>query len=179
MAANDYYTSFDHGRRQDAPLPPLPPTSPHPVRPTVDTDMTSSHSPVGATTQSPFEDHAYPANTMPHNPYGPAPGEDTAYHGSAGDYYASQNRPHDPFTDQNAIPLHAQQPKTDSPSKYNADPEGRAPLVGSYMTADPRSKKKGFFRKKIAWVAYGLAVIQTAVFIGEIIHNGRMRARAF
>ncbi|KAK7529520.1 rhomboid family membrane protein [Phyllosticta citribraziliensis] len=172
MASHDYYSSSNHDRREDAPLPPLPPQSTQPICPYVDTSMTSSHSPVGATTQSPFEDHAYPANNIPHNPYGPGPGEDTAYHGSAGDYYGSQTRPTDPFTDHNAIPLHSQQPKTDSPSKYNADPEGHAPLVGDYMGQAPRSKKKkGFFKKKMSWVAYGLAVIQTAVFIGEIIHN--------
>ncbi|KAH7041999.1 rhomboid family membrane protein [Macrophomina phaseolina] len=175
MAANDYYSSFNHGRREDAPLPPVPPTSsplpsPHPTRPHIDTQNLESygnsypsahshpsahthhtgHSPVS----SPFTDNAYPAypqnSHMPPNPYGPAYGDDdTAYHGAAA---YGQHRPSDtdPFGDGNAIPLHAQQPKMDaSPGRYNMDPEGQAPLVGGDGMRRDRSRRHK--KKKDGW----------------------------
>lgn len=210
MAANDYYSSFNHGRREDAPLPPVPQASPsplpspHPTRPHIDTQnlgnygnsYPSAHSHPSAHTHhtghspvsSPFTDNAYPTypqnSHMPPNPYGPTGyeygGDDTAYHGAAG---YGQHRPNDtdPFADGNAIPLHAQQPKTDaSPSRYNNDPEGQAPLVGGDGMRRDRSrrhkkKKDGWFTGKIPWVVYTLTVVQIAVFIGEVIKNGKLR----
>ncbi|EOD46789.1 putative rhomboid family membrane protein [Neofusicoccum parvum UCRNP2] len=190
MAANDYYDSFHPSRRQDAPLPPVPAgsaspvpsmPSPHPTRPHIDTQnlgqygnsYPSAHSHPSAHTHhtghspvnSPFTDNAYPAypqnSHIPANPYGPTHADDdTAYHGAGA-----------------AIPLHSKQP---SPSRYNADPEGNAPLVagpdgnGMRRERSRRHKKKdGWFTGKIPWVVYTLTIVQIAVFIGEIIKNGK------
>lgn len=211
MAANDYYASYNAGRREDAPLPPVPAgspspiPSPHPMRPHIDTQnlqqygnsFPSAHSvhshPSAHTHQtghspvvgSPFTDNAYPAypqnSHIPPNPYGPVHGDDdTSYHGP-GAY--GQQRPlnSDPFVDNNAIPLHAQNPKNDaSPSRYNADPEGHSPLVGGpdgmRRSHSRRHKKKnGWFTGKIPWVVYTLTVFQIGVFVGEIIKNGKHR----
>ncbi|KAL1639887.1 hypothetical protein SLS58_007474 [Diplodia intermedia] len=213
MAANDYYNSYNAGRREDAPLPPVPPSStpsplpsPHPTRPHIDTQNLQSygnsypsahsvhsvhshpsahtyhtgHSPVG----SPFTDQAYPAYPQgthpPTNPYGPVHGDDdTAYHG-AGSYGQYRPMDNDPFADGSAIPLHAQQPKMDaSPSRYNGDPEGQAPLVGGpdgmrRERSRRHKKKSGWFSGKITWVVFTLTVVQIAVFIGEIIKNATL-----
>ncbi|KAF2817636.1 rhomboid-domain-containing protein [Mytilinidion resinicola] len=166
MAANDYYN--DPPLRINQPLPPdphlnnpLPPTplstSPHP-RPTGATPI----SPVA----SPFDDHTYPDYPTTSRPT-PSNYGDTGYHGAGGGY--QQNPYHDssdPFTDQNAIPLHSQQSlqgKMDaSPTRYNADPESRFPR---------EKKKKGWFSGKITWVVYILTTVQIGVFIGELIKN--------
>lgn len=206
MAANDYYSSFNPGRREDAPLPPVPPSSspsplpsPHPTRPHIDTQnlenyghsYPSAHSHPSAHTyhtghspvSSPFTDNAYPSYPQdthpPPNPYGPVHSDDdTAYHG-AGAYGQHGRGDNDPFGDNQAIPLHAQQPKLDaSPSRYNGDPEGQAPLVGGpggmrRERSRRQQKKGGWFSGRITWVVFTLTVVQIAVFIGEIIRNGR------
>ncbi|KAF2140704.1 uncharacterized protein K452DRAFT_200449, partial [Aplosporella prunicola CBS 121167] len=182
MAANDYYNP----RRADAPLPPLPPPSPQPVRPQVDTQNLYNNSPImhsnPASAQSPFDDRSYPAYPNPsHNPYGPDANEDTAYHGNAGMYgqppHPYEQTPTDPFGDSNAIPLHSQNPKLEaSPSRYNADPEYQYPLVGdpAQRKSDRRRHKKrkqGWFTGKITWVVFILTLVEICVFIAEIARN--------
>ena len=165
MAANEYYSSSFPSRREDAPLPPVPSSSPGP-RPANSTPGVN----VSPAT-SPFDDHAYPEYPAASKPTQQNFG-DTGYYGASG---RTQN-PHnsDPFIDQNAIPLQPQSynPKMEgSPTRYNADPEGRYPLNGG-GTMGQRRKKKGWFSGKVTWVCYILTTVQVAVFIGELIKNG-------
>ena len=165
MAANEYYSSSFPSRREDAPLPPVPSSSPGP-RPANSTPNVNI-SPVA----SPFDDRAYPEYPAASKPTQQNFG-DTGYYGAS---EQTQN-PHnsDPFIDQNAIPLQPQSynPKMEgSPTRYNADPEGRYPLNGG-GTMGQRRKKKGWFSGKVTWVCYILTTVQVAVFIGELIRNG-------
>lgn len=57
-----------------------------------------------------------------------------------------------------------------SPTRYNADPEGRYPLNGG-GTMGQKRKKKGWFSGGVTWVCYILTTVQVAVFIGELIRN--------
>lgn len=152
MAANDYYnTSYPPtGQQQgtthsktDGALPPLPSSQ-------------TQHS------ASPFDDDRYYQTPNSSGALGGYPSHNTSYSGHQ-----------DPFTDQNAIPLHAQ-PKTDghkldddSPTRYNADPEAYP------RPSRKRSKKKkGWFSGRVTWVVYILTTVQIAVFVGELIKNG-------
>jgi hypothetical protein len=153
MAANDYYntsqppTGQQHGTipgRTDDALPAHPP--PH------------SQTPV-----SPFEDDRYYQTPNSSGALGGYPSHDTSY-----------SHQQDPFTDHNAIPLHAQ-PKTDanrldngSPTRYNADPEG----YPGPSRKRSKKKKKGWFSGRITWVVYTLTIVQIGVFVGELIKNG-------
>jgi hypothetical protein len=155
MAANDYYntsyppTGQQHGTthgRTDDPLPPLP--------------SNQSQNSV-----SPFEDHRYYQTPNSSGALGGYPSHDTSY-----------SNQQDPFTDHNAIPLHAQ-PKTDtnklddgSPTRYNADPE--AYPRPSRKRSKKKKKKKGWFSGRVTWVVYILTTVQIGVFVGELIKNG-------
>jgi hypothetical protein len=153
MAANDYYnTSY-------------PPTGQH--------QGTTHGKPDGAVSpisnnqshNSPFDDNHYYQTPNSSGALGGYPSHNTSYSGQ-----------HDPFTDHNAIPLHAQ-PKMDgsghklndgSPTRYNADPEAYP------RPSRKRSKKKkeGWFSGRITWVVYILTTVQIGVFVGELIKNG-------
>lgn len=37
-----------------------------------------------------------------------------------------------------------------------------------------RRQKKGFFKKKLAWVTYTLTLVQIVVFIVELVKNGTL-----
>lgn len=161
MAANDYYnhtymTSAHHDpdSRTNAPLPPAP-----------GNQSQQSISPV----TSPFDDRNrfdYPSNTNLTQHQAPM-GYDTSYHGASspapGVARYNTNQSHDPFADQNAIPLRQQHGKT---AGYQADPEGR--MYG----VPEKKKKKGWFSGRITWVVYILTTIQVGVFVGELIKNG-------
>jgi hypothetical protein len=154
MAANDYYntsytpTGQQHSTphgRTDDALPPLP----------------SNHS---QTPVSPFEDNHYYQTPNSSGALGGYPSHDTSY-----------SHQQDPFTDHNAIPLHAQ-PKTDtnklddgSPTRYNADPEA---FPRPSRKRSKKKKKEGWFSGRITWVVYILTIVQIGVFVGELIKNG-------
>ena len=172
MAANDYYNSqpgqqsSSHANpyaRPDAALPPLP--SNH---------TQHSVSPVS----SPFDDRPYHSSGAlggyPDTSYSSnnASSTNTAYHNR---YDSPSGQPNDPFTDHNAIPLHAQ-PKMDShgpdgsPNRYYNDPEQYPVPPREKRKRSP--KKKGWFSGRITWVVYILTTVQIGVFVGEIIKNG-------
>ncbi|KAJ9638900.1 hypothetical protein H2199_006760 [Coniosporium tulheliwenetii] len=178
MAANDYYNprenspySSPYNRREDAPLPPVPSTSPYP-RPRIDTPSTTNVSPV----TSPFDDREYPA--YPHSSQQGLTA-DSAYYG-AGE--RRHSRMSDPFTDHNAIQLQSQAPKLDgSPTRYNADPEGSElhgqPLGAASAQRQPsrrarKKKRKGWLSGRVTWVVYILSTVQVGVFIAEIVKQG-------
>jgi hypothetical protein len=189
MAANDYYTdshsqdtAYNGGRRQDAPLPPVPPIQ-HPA------DSTSSVniSPV----TSPFSDQAYPTYPHPsqHNlqtPHSKSPAPTYYSHGpdAAGSRYSYGG---DPFGDQNAIPLQTQgynnKPLPDvntSPTYAMGEAEQALPPPGrksrradGYQDRDERDRrKKGWFTGGITWAVFLLSSIQLIVFIVELVKNG-------
>jgi hypothetical protein len=172
MAANDYYnsTGTTHSSptthhnpydRTDAPLPPVPGNN----------HSTQSISPVS----SPFDDHnrydyssthnlTQSQTHVPHSPtttYG-----DTSYHG-ASPY--NNHTHHDPFADQNAIPLQQHGKMNESPTRYQADPEGRYYPQGY---GSEKKKKKGWLSGRVTWVVYILTAVQCGVFVGELIKNG-------
>lgn len=160
MAANDYYntsyppTGQQHSKTDNA-LPPIP-----------SNQTQHSVSPIS----SPFDDNTYPpypskqqSNT--HVSGGQAGYPDTSY--SNAYTPPAQYNSHDPFTDQNAIPLQSQTKLDDgSPTRYNSDPERFGPGV------EKRRKKKGWFSGRVTWVVYILTVAQIGVFVGELIKNG-------
>lgn len=150
MAANDYYnTSYNPPHAR--PDPALPPL-PHSQAPS----------------PSPFEDDAYYNTQHSSGALGGYPSHSTSHGGQQ-----------DPFTDQNAIPLHTQ-PKMDgsgrsklddgSPTRYNADPEA----LPRPSRKRSKKKKKGRFSGRITWVVYVLTTVQIGVFVGELIKNGEL-----
>lgn len=183
MAANDYYnnttgtaptTSYSSPTthhnpydRTDAPLPPVPGPN----------HSTQSISPVS----SPFDDNHRFDYTSTHNltqsqthtPHSPMTSYgDTGYHG-ASPY--NNNRPydstshHDPFADQNAIPLRQQGKLNESPTGYDNDPERRMYADGY---GQEKKKKKGWFSGRVTWICYIFTIVQCGVFVGELIKNG-------
>ncbi|KAF9692766.1 hypothetical protein EKO04_009110 [Ascochyta lentis] len=187
MAANDYYntsypptgpatghaTASSPHDRTDAPLPPLPgKQSQHAVSPVA----------------SPFDDHGYPpypahsntttTTTTTHSSGALGGYPDTSYHGPpqyghntfASPYDTPPAHPgqHDPFADQNAIPL--QSKLSGSPTRYHQDPEAMFPAPEKKRRH--AKKKEGWFSGRITWVVYILTVVQIGVFVGELIKNG-------
>ncbi|KAF2199744.1 rhomboid-domain-containing protein [Delitschia confertaspora ATCC 74209] len=182
MAANDYYNSYnssqphrgDHGQhvfsdRLDEHLPPQPSSHPY-----VSPIMSPAPS-------SPFADHnssypEYPPSSRPPKQqqqpqgYGYAPYSSSQY---------QNHQPPDPFADQNAIPLQTHAKMDSSPTRYNADPEGRytspfAPEKKRRGRSHQQKGWKGYFTGRITWVVYILTVVQIGVFIGEIIKNAML-----
>jgi hypothetical protein len=115
---------------------------------------------------SPFDDDHYYQTPNSSGALGGYPSHSTSYSGQQ-----------DPFTDHNAIPLHAQ-PKMDgsghklndgSPTRYGADPEA---YPQPSRKRSKKKKKKGWFSGRVTWVVYILTTVQIGVFIGELIKNG-------
>jgi hypothetical protein len=173
MAANDYYSSYPGGHDTASRTQPLQHTpSAHSLQ---------SVSPV----TSPFDDgnrydnhhHDYSSTAhLTHTQTGASSAySDTAYHGNAqahpyNNHYDSPPAAaqHDPFADQNAIPLQQQGKMGTHPAAtgtYQLDPEGRP-------REKRKKKKKGWFSGRVTWVVYILTTVQIAVFIAEIIKNG-------
>ncbi|KAF1945914.1 rhomboid-domain-containing protein [Clathrospora elynae] len=166
MAANDYYTT-SYGQPQpknDASLPSIP-----------GNNIQHSVSPISS---SPVGDRPYPIPTHSSGALGGYP-MDTSYSNTSYQpptQYSSTahlNHPpsHDPFADQNAIPLQSQQPKIGD--RHDGDPE----MYG--MGVEParrgkRRKKEGWFSGRVTWVVYILTTVQIGVFVGELIKNGML-----
>jgi hypothetical protein len=158
MAANDYYNSQQqphgsstHYPKSDSPI--SPPSAQNPY------------------SSSPFDDYHTPNSSGALGGYPSHSTTNTSYHGAQ----------QDPFTDHNAIPLHAQ-PKMDghghghghklddgSPMRYDTDPEGG---VRRKKSKRKMKKKKGWLNGRVTWVVYILTTVQIAVFVGELIKNG-------
>ena len=158
MAANEYYSDLSRSRsRADAPLPPLPPSA-------FDRPNESQHSISPVT--SPFEDPSYRTYSR----------RSQQSISSNHDYYGP-GRDHDPnpFSDDN-IPLenHSQKarlgPYAQDRSRYEPDGMNNYP---PQQPRSPRSRRKGMFSGRIAWVTYALTLIQSIVFVAELIKNGK------
>jgi len=187
MAANDYYNSnpnqsssqYQTYNPDPAPSYQSKPPSLHPNQgPGAAGD--SSVSPIkpgGYPAETPFDDHVYPMGT--HDPYRQDSqntlGSDARYYGQQGGRDHSQN----PFSD--TVPLRDYpQPNTkhdDTDHVYDAP----AAAHGLDDREDGRKRRSGglgqFFKnkktkKRIPWVVYTLTLIQSIVFIVEIVKNG-------
>lgn len=158
MAANEYYSHGSQNRgRSDAPLPPLPPSA-------FDQPNESQHSISPIT--SPFEDPSYRTYSR----------RSQQSISSNHDYYGG-GRDHDPnpFSDHN-IPLENHSPKAHSgpyaQDQLRYEPDG----MNNYppqQTRSPRRRKKRMFSGRIAWVTYVFTLIQSIVFVAELIKNGK------
>lgn len=188
MAANDYYntsypptgpatghaTANSPHDRTDAPLPPLP-------------GKQSQH--IVSPASSPFDDHTYPPYPTNSNNTAYSSGAlgghaDTSYHGPPQYGHSTFASPydtppahgqHDPFADQNAIPMTSQSKMDGSPTRYNADPERTYPAPEKRRR---HKKKEGWFSGRITWVVYTLTIVQIGVFVGELIKNGMSSSMA-
>lgn len=153
MAANDYYHTSYGGAGQQTGT----------THGSTDNALPPNQAQHGA---SPFDDHNYYNTPNSSGALGGYPSNTS---------YSSQQ---DPFTDHNAIPLHAQ-PKSDghkdadSPTRYHADPE-----AFPRPTRTRSTKKKGWFSGRVTWVVYILTTVQIGVFVGELIKNGMSRLRS-
>lgn len=191
MAAADYYGQYnpydqlgrnDTIRREDAPLPPIPTTSPRPPKPHVDTQV----SPI----QSPFDDDHYPSYPKPSQPFA----ADTSYHNTPSpssqkpysDPFAdkhSQKPYSDPFADPHAIPMKSQKPGL---YDINGDPvQGMHDAENQFKRQDSDPRRRGrrreprgpWWKQKIAWFVWLITTIQIIIFVVEIIRNGQSRSR--
>ena len=186
MASYDYYNN--------KPLPPPGPPSPDPLTMPYDNRYNTpapsyyssqqhlaperpqqSVSPVsGSPFDSPFDDHVYPANSHQSGPSRPYqqqqhhnqhPQQDTGYYGLG--RTGSEDNMH---------------PSDDIPLQNRPLKDGTYP-DHVYEAAPQRTKSKKGVRfgelgmlgagKKIPFVCYIFTVVQIAVFIGEIVKNGK------
>lgn len=172
MATKDYYNFSRSGRSvrgqdYDAPLPPLPAFSPSYSTPQ------SPHLPISPHGASPLQENAYTPYTQPSQL---SLSSDSAYHGAG-----QGGRIQDSSSYADDIPLRPHPSKNNSdewtaqhqPQYRPDDTEGLNGLgTGGKGTRDGKKRRGGFFRGKITWVVYILTLVQTSVFIGELIRNG-------
>lgn len=157
MAANEYYSDESrHRGRTDAALPPLPPSA-------FDQPTESQHSVSPIT--SPFEDRSYRTYSR----------RSQQSISSNHDYYGGRDHDPNPFSDDN-IPLENHSRKA-HPGPYAQDqlryePDGMNNFPPQ-QTRSPRSRRKKMFSGRIAWVTYAFTLIQSVVFLAELIKNGK------
>ena len=170
MAANDYYnhsSSGPSGKRYDynAPLPPLPSSSP--VYPIPKPTKSATSLP-----PSPFEDPAYP----------PYPQHSQTSFGSESAYYGTgqRGRAQDPSGYADDRPLRPHPRKEDSEDwmaqnqqQFRLDEVGESVERRKQRKSSRSGKRRsgGFFSGRIPWVVYVLTLVQASVFIGELVKN--------
>lgn len=161
MTANETY-SDDNSRsraRTDAPLPPLPPSVFD--RSTEYEPSIQHHTPVA----SPFDDPSY-------RPYGRESQQSIQsnyqYYGGGRDYETN------PFSDDIPLKTNTQKSPTDlyASDQFRYEPERTNTLAAEETRSNRKPKKKGFFSGKTPWVTYLLTLIQSIVFLVELIKNG-------
>ena len=131
--------------------------------------------------RTPYEDYRnapLPPVPRTHSPYGStthlAQPYSPTYSGLGGRF-----REDDPYEDDNSIPLSGRKKHESATSISPILPHQQEdPLV---RDADPRRERRqkgrrrdGWFRGQITWVVYTLTVIQLAVFIAELVKNGKI-----
>ncbi|GAB7357886.1 hypothetical protein MBLNU230_g0055t1 [Neophaeotheca triangularis] len=152
MAANNYYEQPGYGhdhyndyydRRNDAPLPPLPPPS--------------------SQSQSPFDDPRYSyQHQTPSQSYsgasGRIPDDADPYEDNDAIPLTGRRKKHDSTA--SVAPILAPEPV--DPFVRDTDPHKKR----------RRKSKDGWFSGKITWVCFTLSVVQLVVFIAEIVRMG-------
>jgi hypothetical protein len=183
MAANDYYQT-------NKPLPPVGANSPYGAYNTPQTSHSTPAPAYSATTQpppsqhlttspfeTPFDDHVHPLDSrQSSNTSVPQPGrynQDTSY------YPPGRASPEEHRYNNEDIPLQDRPPVKDQDLHdhvYDAGESGRTPRNRKKKRGGVRLGEIGMFtngKKRIPWVVYVFSVVQIAVFIGEIIRNGK------
>ncbi|KZF26552.1 rhomboid-domain-containing protein [Xylona heveae TC161] len=166
MAANDYYNSSPYTNKPaqspnlHGPLPPLPFNS-SPSLPNVDPH---GYSMSGATT--PPDHSAYSYYTPPAHHSQQSLGSDTTYYGPVSGRIPNQSG------DSDEIPLrpHPQQTDAEAWAAQNAGPPPAQPLPK--RRGRKKDKPRSFFKRP--WVVYCLTIVQVAVFIAELVKNGKL-----
>ena len=172
MAANEYYDpplrqQADSRHGIDAYPPRLPPL---PIQ-----QYTSLHQ------DRPHDSPLSPDfdSTPLYQPHRTASEESTLEYFSAG----RAGRSEDVRQHSDEIPLREHPQPIDEHSsimKHQALPQDELPSPAASQPRRRRhreSKKKGFFSWETTWAVYILTLIQLAVFIAELVKNGRLRAR--
>ena len=162
MAANDYYNheSYNH-RRSDAPLPPLPASAFE-----RQAESQQSISPI----TSPFDDPGYRTHGR----------QSQQSISSNHDYYGGRDYDPNPFSDDIPLRSHSQKGRA-SPypqDQFRYEPGGMNNVPAQETRpVQSRKKKKKLFSGKTPWVTYGLTLIQSIVFLVELIKNGNYNSR--
>lgn len=186
MAANDYYNpSSRHQTPQpynqqsyNSPQDYRPPISAAPsyhsqpasrpgTVPPQQHDITSPISPF----EAPFDDHVYPAHAQPSRFDSESTlGQDTRYYGQGG---GGRLDPSNSYQDNIPLRDHPGLKPTDSTDHVYDAPAAPAQLEEGQ--GRKRFSGLGRFKTKsrIPWVTYILTIIQVAVFIAEIVKNGK------
>lgn len=175
MASNNYYNQNHYrdqspygqyedpsyhgasGRRQDAPLPPVPGTSDYPSE--------AHQSPFN----TPFDD-----DQRPYNSYNPSTQSLNKQYS-----YADSGQ-HDPFEDRNAIPLQTHPGKSPYGQTYGDAPSPTAAMANAERFGgspgksqeDQQTRRRDKWLKNIPYAVYTLTLVQIIVFLVEIIKNG-------
>lgn len=166
MATSDSHNSpYPGQRRVEAPLPPLPSSA---------SSHTNHHHHSFSPVMSPSDDPSY-------QPGGRRSDQSL---GSNREYYRAggENPFQDPIHYSDDIPLQ-QNPSNGNAasfSPYNSqhDPNGGNSLQGREHRPGRTPKKKGgFFSKRTPWAVYLFTAVQIAVFIAELVKNGKQRPK--
>lgn len=161
MAANPLYfheRRLSHERRRsNAPLPPLPASA---------FERSAESQQFVSPVTSPFDD---PSN----RPYGRQSQQSIT---SVHDYYGGRDHNSNPFSDD--IPLRNHSQKSHA-NQYPQDQFRYEPnRINSFPAQGTRAiqsrKKRKFWSGKIPWVTYALTLIQSIVFLVELIKNGKL-----
>lgn len=161
MAAHEFYSddNLNSRARTDAPLPPLPSSAFD--RSTEYEPSIQHHTPV----TSPFDDPSY-------RPYGRESQQSIQsnyqYYGGGRDYDPN------PFSDDIPLKTNTQKSPTDpyASDQFRYEPQRSNTLAAEETRSNRKPKKKGFFSGKTPWVTYVLTLIQSIVFLVELIKNG-------
>lgn len=141
----------------------------------------------------PSYDHASPSP----DPFGTAPSAQ-GYPGATASPAPSAGPDHDPYyarysqnslaSDSGAYPVAGRRddsdqyaeniPLANSRSDWMHQPTNYPPSPEAQQNMDPsargRRRRKGFFKKKLAWVTYLFTTAQVIVFIIELVRNGKI-----
>ena len=190
MSSNDYYYGGQRPPAADSPSPapyynasygPTPP----PQQPTPASSYHPGYPPSGPshgydsrqqhTGPSPFDtvfdDNAYPYNSRNATPA--ASTGDIAHQNPYDTSYKSQGAPRPYHED---IPLQDRAKDVET-SDHIYDASGQPKRQKSRKVRFGELGMFGADRKRIPWVVYLLTTVQIAVFIGEIVKNGKMNSR--
>ncbi len=161
MASTDYYSDNSRSRtHSDAPLPPLPPSAF-----SRSTEYEHSTSPI----TSPFDDLSYQAHGRQSQQSLPPSNSD--FYGGGRDYDTN------PFSDDIPLKDHAQR-RDLARDQFRYEPDSTSNLAAQDTRSNRRSKKRGVFSGKTPWVTYALTLIQSIVFLVELIKNGKATSAA-
>ncbi|PGH09689.1 hypothetical protein AJ80_07640 [Polytolypa hystricis UAMH7299] len=158
MAANEYYSGL--GSNHNDGVPPPPPESSKPY---------------------PYSRYSDPYGRR--NSQYTLEGADYDYHNPSSATGGRLQDTDNQYADDIPLKSHAQHQTGDRPAWSNVDthyqpsPDDQqaVPLNGQMGTPQRRrSKKKGFFKKKIPWFTYLISVVHVAVFIAELVKNAQL-----